>query len=222
LCQSFIGLALLDKFLVVQPEQFHNGVGKFITKGVVKMDIPLSVVEAVKETKADLAEQPKTRKPYVKKLTKRILHAIGNGLRTSTSIANALGVDKAKIQSNLCHIKARGLVYSSKQEGKNEHKYHLTTDKPVLGTTDLTKKKARKPYAKRAVKVVKVEAQPMLGKYARELEVKVDHLTSKLNSLELTLVEKEKEVWTLECEVFDKKAVIKYLEEKLFQLGVRV
>lgn len=200
------------------------------------MDIPLSVVEAVKETKADLAEQPKARKPYVKKLTKRILHAIGNGLRTSTSIANALGVDKAKIQSNLCHIKARGLVYSSKQEGKLEHKYHLTTDKPVLGTTDLTKKKARKPYAKRKSTYnkdgvntrnsfntpPKAEPQPMLGKYARELEVKVDHLTSKLSSLELTLVEKEKEVWTLECEVFDKKAVIKYLEEKLFQLGVRV
>ena len=185
------------------------------------MDIPLSVVEAVRETKADLAEQPKKRAPYVKKLTKRILHAIGNGLRTSTSIANALGVDKAKIQSNLCHIKARGLVYSSKQEGKLEHKYHLTTDKPVLGTTDLTKKKARKPYAKRAVKVVKAEPQPMLGKYARELEVKVDHLASKLSSLELTLIEKEKEVWTLECEVFDKKAVIKYLEEKLFVLGVK-
>jgi DNA-binding transcriptional MocR family regulator len=199
------------------------------------MDIPLSVVEAVKETKADLAEQPKTRKPYVKKLTKRILHAIGNGLRTSSSIANALGVDKAKIQSNLCHIKARGLVYSSKQEGKAEHKYHLTTDKPVLGTIDLTKKKARKPYAKRKSSYnkdgvntsnsfntpTKAEPQPMLGKYARELEVKIDHLASKLNSLELTLVEKEKEVWSLECEVFDKKAVIKYLEEKLFVLGVR-
>ena len=185
------------------------------------MDIPSAVIEAVKETKQDLAVKPKARKPYVKKLTKRILHAIGNGLRTSSSIANALGVDKAKIQSNLCHIKARGLVYSSKQEGKAEHKYHLTTDKPVLGTTDLTKKKARKPYGKRAVKVVKVEPQPMLGKYARELEVKVDHLASKLNSLELTLVEKEKEVWSLECEVFDKKAVIKYLEEKLFVLGVK-
>ena len=186
------------------------------------MDIPLSVVEAVRETKADLAEKPKARKPYVKKLTKRILHAIGNGLRTSTSIANALGVPKAKIQSNLFHIKARGLVYSSKQVGSVEHKYHLTTDKPVLDTLDLTpKKKARKPYAKRAVKVVNVEPQPMLGKYARELEVKVDHLASKLSSLELTLVEKEKEVWSLECEVFDKKAVIKYLEEKLFQLGLK-
>jgi DNA-binding transcriptional MocR family regulator len=200
------------------------------------MDIPLSVVEAVKETKADLAKQPKKRAPYVKKLTKRILHAIGNGLRTSASIAKALNVPKAKIQSNLHHIKAKGLVYSSKQVGSVEHKYHLTTDKPVLDQFDLTpKKKARKPYAKRKSSYnkdgvntsnsfntpPKAEPQPMLGKYARELEVKVDHLASKLNSLELTLVEKEKEVWSLECEVFDKKAVIKYLEEKLFQLGLK-
>jgi hypothetical protein len=197
------------------------------------MDIPLSVVEAVKETKADLAEQPKTRKPYVKKLTKRILHAIGNGLRTATSVSNALGVDKTKIQSNLWHMKNKGLVYASKQEGKAELKYHLTTDKPVLDTLNLDKPKRK--YAKRKSTYnkdgvntsnsfntpPKAEPQPMLGKYARELEVKVDHLASKLNSLELTLIEKEKEVWTLECEVFDKKAVIKYLEEKLFQLGLK-
>jgi DNA-binding transcriptional MocR family regulator len=195
------------------------------------MDLPIEVIEAVKP-------KPKARKPYVRKLTKRILHAIGNGLRTSTSIANALGVEKAKIQSNLFHIKNRGLVYSSKQEGKLELKYHLTTDKPVLGTISLDKPKRK--YAKRKAKnsyefkadtdipmakprsLEKVASQPMLGKYARELEVKVDHLASKLSSLELTLIEKEKEVWTLECEVFDKKAIIKYLEEKLFQLGVRV
>jgi hypothetical protein len=197
------------------------------------MDIPLSVVEAVKETKADLAEQPKARKPYVKKLTKRILHAIGNGLRTATSVSNALGVDKTKIQSNLWHMKNKGLVYASKQEGKAELKYHLTTDKPVLDTLNLDKPKRK--YAKRKSTYnkdgvntsnsfntpPKAEPQPMLGKYARELEVKVDHLTSKLSSLELTLIEKEKEVWTLECEVFDKKAVIKYLEEKLFVLGVK-
>ena len=195
------------------------------------MDIPLSVVEAVKETKADLAKQPVKRAPYAKKLTKRILHAIGNGLRTSTSIANALNLPKEKIQSNLAHMKNRGYVYSSKQEGKLEHKYHLTTDKPVLGTTDLTKKKAKVKnkyeFSGKAIPTAKprslekVEPQPMLGKYARELEVKVDHLASKLSSLELTLVEKEKEVWSLECEVFDKKAIIKYLEEKLFVLGVR-
>jgi hypothetical protein len=52
-------------------------------------------------------------------------------------------------------------------------------------------------------------------------EHNVTQLLQRISSLELTLVEKEKEVWTLECEVFDKKAIIKYLEEKLFVLGVR-
>jgi DNA-binding transcriptional MocR family regulator len=175
------------------------------------MDLPIEVIEAVKP-------KPKARKPYVKKLTKRILHAIGNGLRTSTSIANALGVPKAKIQSNLFHIKAKGLVYSSKQVGSIEHKYHLTTDKPVLDQFDLTpKKKARKPYGKRVAKVASV-AKPEIRRETNE-EVQ---LKQRLSALELTLIEKEKEVWTLECEVFDKKAIIKYLEEKLFQLGVRV
>jgi hypothetical protein len=175
------------------------------------MDLPIEVIEAVKP-------KPKARKPYVKKLTKRILQAIGSGLRTSTSIANALGVEKAKIQSNLHHIKAKGLVYSSKQEGKLEHKYHLTTDKPVLDKLDLTpKKKARKPYGKRVAKVVEVVSPEIRRETNEEVQLK-----QRLHALELTLIEKEKEVWTLECEVFDKKAIIKYLEEKLFQLGVRV
>ena len=185
------------------------------------MDIPLSVVEAVKETKADLADKPVKRAPYAKKLTKRILHAIGNGLRTSTSIANALNLPKEKIQSNLAHMKNRGYVYSSKQEGKLEHKYHLTTDKPVLGTTDLTKKKARKPYGKRKAKVVSVVNVAKVVTPTPKPEHNTTQLLQRLSSLELTLVEKEKEVWTLECEVFDKKAIIKYLEEKLFVLGVK-
>jgi hypothetical protein len=195
------------------------------------MEIPSEVLNAVKETQADLAT-PKARKPYVKKLTKRILHAVGNGLRTATSIANALGVDKSKIQSNLWHMKAKGLVHASKQVGKNELKYHLTTDKPVLDRLDLTpKKKAVKRksvYNKAGVNTTnsfntppKAE-QPLLGKYARELEVKLSEITGKLAQLEVALAEKDKEVWTLECEVFDKKAIIKYLEEKLFVLGVRV
>jgi predicted transcriptional regulator len=185
------------------------------------MDLPIEVINAVKPT-----AKPKARKPYVKKLTKRILHAIGNGLRTSTSIANALNLPKDKIQSNLHHMKTRGYVYSSKQEGKLEHKYHLTTDKPVLGTTDLTKKKARKPYGKRVAKVVNVVnvAKPEIRRETvEEVELKqqLQRQLQRISSLELTLIEKEKEVWTLECEVFDKKAIIKYLEEKLFVLGVR-
>jgi hypothetical protein len=115
-------------------------------------------------------------------------------------------------------MKTRGYVYSSKQEGKLEHKYHLTTDKPVLGTTDLTKKKARKPYGKRVAKVAKVATatpKPTTD------DAQIRQLMAKLTNLEHTLIEKEKEVWSLECEVFDKKAIIKYLEEKLFVLGVR-
>lgn len=198
------------------------------------MDIPSEVLNAVKETQADLAT-PKKRAPYVKKLTKRILHAVGNGLRTATSIANALGVDKQKIQSNLWHMKAKGLVHASKQVGKLELKYHLTTDKPVLDQLDLTIKKKVKKAVKRKTVYNKAgvnttnsfntppkEPQPMLGKYARELEVKLSEITGKLAHLEQALAEKDKEVWTLECEVFDKKAIIKYLEEKLFALGVRV
>ena len=188
------------------------------------MDLPIEVINAVKP-------KLKARKPYVKKITKRILHAIGNGLRTPTSLANALGLPKAKIQSNLSHLKTRGLLYSHKQVNSNEHKYHLTTDKPVLDKLDLTKPKRK--YTKR--KSVYNEAgvnttnsfntPPTIRRETKEeneLKIEVDRLIQRLNALELTLVEKEKEVWTLECEVFDKKAIIKYLEEKLFQLGVRV
>ena len=170
------------------------------------MDLPIEVINAVKP-------KPKARKPYVKKLTKRILQAISSGLRTSTSIANALGLPKAKIQSNLHHMKARGYVQSSKQEGKLEHKYHLTTDKSVFGTTKLTKLKVVKPK-------VKVVAPTPTPKPTAD-DAQIRQLMARLTNLEHTLIEKEKEVWTLECEVFDKKAIIKYLEEKLFVLGVK-
>jgi hypothetical protein len=82
--------------------------------------------------------------------------------------------------------------------------------------------KPKRKYTKRKVVAVSKPEVSQLGKYARELEVKIDTITTKLAHLEYVLTEKEKEVWNLECEVFDKKAVIKYLEEKLFQKGVRV
>jgi DNA-binding transcriptional MocR family regulator len=191
------------------------------------MDLPIEVIEAVKTATTEPTTQPKKRAPYVKKLSKRILHAVGNGLRTSSSIARALNVDKAKIHSNLAHMKTRGLVYSHKQVGSNEHKYHLTTDKPVLDKLDLTVKKKRKPYKARAPKVATVASvvsEPLRRETKEENELKIEkmQLVQRLTSLEHTLIEKEKEVWSLECEVFDKKAIIKYLEEKLFQLGVRV
>jgi hypothetical protein len=179
------------------------------------MDLPIEVINAVKEPLVQ--PKPKARKPYVKKLTKRILHAIGNGLRTATSVSNALGVEKAKIQSNLWHMKTKGLIYASKQEGKAELKYHLTTDKPVLDTLNLDKPK------RKVVKVAKVVTPEIRRATKEEVELMQDkeRLAQRISSLELTLVEKEKEVWSLECDVFDKKAIIKYLEEKLFVLGVR-
>jgi len=171
------------------------------------MDIPLSVVEAVRETKADLVEQPSKRAPYVKKITKRILHAIGNGLRTPTSIANALNLPKAKIQSNLAHMKTRGLVYSHKQTNSNEHKYHITTDKPVLGKLDLTKPKRK--YTKQvkvvsAVSAVEPTAKPS---YVRQLENRVEELVATNNAIQAELIHAQ-------AECFDLKAVVKYLERK--------
>jgi len=88
---------------------------------------------------------------------------------------------------------------------------------------DLPKKKARKPYTKRVTKDFNVDNA--LAKHAeahcQELQKQLNEKAQRLNALDHALIEKEKEVWTLECEVFDKKAVIKYLEEKLFVLGVR-
>jgi uncharacterized protein with gpF-like domain len=82
--------------------------------------------------------------------------------------------------------------------------------------------KPKRKYTKRKVNAVAKPEVSHLGKYARELEVKLEEKSRSLNAIEHSLIEKEKEVWNLECEVFDKKAVIKYLEEKLFQKGVRV
>jgi predicted transcriptional regulator len=200
------------------------------------MDLPIEVINAVKEDKQLSLSLPSTRAPYVKKITKRILHAIGNGLRTPTSIANALNLPKTKIQSNLAHMKTKGLVYSHKQTNSNEHKYHITTDKPVLGKLDLTiKKKARKPYTKRKstynkdgvntsnsfntplskedlakLELPTLELRPPVQvkpSYVRQLENKVEQLVTANNALQQELVHAQ-------AECFDLKAVIKYLERK--------
>jgi len=199
------------------------------------MDIPSNIIDAVKQSKPT-----KTAPKWVKESSKRVLHAIGNGLRTAQSIANALNEPKAKIVSRLWHLKDSGLVHGVKKEGSLEYKYYLTTDKPTLDKLDLTPKKRK--YTKRKVTTrtanpiqfydddgvntgntfntpPKLEPLTPLAKnlqaYAKELETKLTNVTNKLAQLELALTEKEKEVWTLECEVFDKKAVIAYLESKL-------
>lgn len=54
----------------------------------------------------------------------------------------------------------------------------------------------------------------------REVSNRLNEMTAKLAHLEQALTEKDKEVWTLECEVFDKKAIINYLEGKIKTAGV--
>ena len=125
------------------------------------MDIPSEVINAVKETKADLVVTEKTpTQKWVKESTKRVLHAVGNGLRTASSIANALGEPKAKITSRLWHLKDKGLLHATKKQGSNEYKYYLTTDKPTLAKFDLTKPKRK--YTKR--KVTSRTANPEIGR----------------------------------------------------------
>ena len=188
------------------------------------MDLPIEVINAVKDDKQLSLDLPKKRAPYVKKLTKRILHAVGNGLRTSSSIAKALNVPKAKIQSNMFHLKARGLVYSSKQVGSLEHKYHLTTDKPVLGQLDLTiKKKTRKPYAKRTstynkdgVNTSNSFNTPPKENINRvtEMQKDINRLNQQVTDLTESCVKLQQELVHAQAECFDLKAVIKYLERK--------
>ena len=193
-------------------------------QGEVKMDIPSEVINAVKETKADLVLQPKPEKKWVKESTKRVLHAIGNGLRTASSISHALNEPKAKIVSRLWHLKDSGLVHGVKKQGSNEFKYYLTTDKPTLDKLNLDKPKRK--YTKR-----KAKATPLVTPVTTAIKESVERIAElqadnaryiqRISQLELILSDKEKEVWTLECEVFDKKAIVKYLEEKLFALGVK-
>ena len=93
---------------------------------------------------------------------------------------------------------------------------YMTRVRKLRGDVKPTRK-----YTKRKVTTTKPkQEQVMLGRYVRELEMKLHNITNKQSQLELALAEKDKEIWTLECEVFDKKAVIKYLEEKLFAKGV--
>jgi len=168
------------------------------------MDLPIEVINAVKESTPEPKAKYKKRAPKFKKLPNRILQAVGSGLRTSTAIANALNMPKQRVQSSLWNLKSRGLIQATKQEGKTEYKYHLTTDKPVA----------------KVAKVAKVVTPVTIA--VNEMQHDINRYVQRISSLEHTLTEKEKEVWSLECEVFDKKAIIKYLEEKLFQLGVRV
>lgn len=194
------------------------------------MDIPSDVINAVKETKQDLAEKPRQRAPHKRNAQKRVLHAVGNGLRTAEAISNALNITNMVASNALYALAKKGLLYATKKAGSRHNKYYLTTEKPTLGTDDLTVKPKRKVKARKPKKMVisrtDVIKAKVINKVNNELTAEqaktIVQMQQRLTALEQSLVEKEKEVWTLECEVFDKKAIIKYLEEKLFVLGVRV
>lgn len=189
---------------------------------VNKNQLTLDGIEPAK-TKRKYAK----RRPYIKELTKRILHAVGNGLRTSDSIANALNVPKAKIQSNLWHLKDKGLVHGVKKQGQSAHKYYLTTEKPTLDgePIDITPKKrkyTKRKATKRVVRVGKVakvekvvEVESPRKTYVRQLEEQIQRLVQNISNLEVAMSEKEKETWVLESEIHDLKAIIRYLESKL-------
>ena len=185
------------------------------------MNIPQEIVEAVKQP----VTMPKTKAPrWLKDSSKRILHAVGNGLRTAASISHALGVEKAKVQSNLWHLKERGLLHGEKKQGSLEFKYYLTTDKPTLSKLKLDKPKRK--YTKRVTKVATlppVKETVLTTENAKtivQMQMDIDRFMQRISNLEVMLTEKEKEVWTLECEIFDKKAIITYLEGKLALKGV--
>lgn len=190
------------------------------------MDIPSEIIEAVKETKADLVEPKRTIRASKHDKQKRILNALGNGLRTTESIANATSLDQKQVGRALFSLIRKGFVLVVKKEGVKERKYYLNTEKPSLGKGEIAVKKRKYTKRKLTTRIDKVNPvatpkaeQTMLNRYIRELEMKLHNITGKLALLETALAEKDKEVWTLECEVFDKKAVIKYLEEKLFAKG---
>lgn len=206
------------------------------------MDIPNEIVKAVKEVTAQATEPKKrVRKPYVKDCTKRILHAVGNGLRTSDSIANALNIPRAKVQTNLWHMKEKGLVHAVKKAGTKTIRYYLTTAKPTLDGEVIdtvpkrVKAKTKRKYTKRKTKVAKVapkqekpsELESVLNealarretKQEVELKQEVVRLQQRISQLEFVVQEKEKETWVLESEIHDKKAIIRYLESKITILG---
>lgn len=184
------------------------------------MNINQDIIEAVKQANAPkvvAVKQPR----WLKATSKRILNAVNNGLRTSTSIAHALGMKQPLVATNLWNLKNKGLVHSVKKDGSLEHKYYLTTDKNLsLAKIPKVKRTYTKRKAKAEVVVKKVDNSVEQGKAIVQMQLDINRYIQRISQLELALVEKDKEVWTLECEVFDKKAVIAYLESKLLAKGI--
>jgi hypothetical protein len=199
------------------------------------MDLPIEVIEAVKQPTPQPTPEPKAtpvakkpRKKKViknKKITERILNAMGRGLRTATAIANDLGANKHAVQNTMWNMKSRGAILGMKKDGK-EQKYFLLSEGSSVGATPKKAVVKRKTtYNKAGVNTTNSFNTPPkvvtpVTVAVKEMQSDIDRLIQRISNLEVTLTEKEKEVWTLECEVFDKKAIIAYLESKLLGKGV--
>lgn len=75
-------------------------------------------------------------------------------------------------------------------------------------------KKRGRPSKAMVVKDEVVALRDKINALTKE-NIELHQRIGRLVPLEHSLHEKDKEMWTLECELFDKKAIIKYLEAKI-------
>ena len=207
------------------------------------MDIPSDVIEAVRHKEQEQLSLGLEKRTFVKESSKRIVVEVKRGLRSVGAVAKSLNMSRPNAHSAMKTLEEKGYLVSKKAPS-GERKYYLSTNteliaslrleklrtrarKPKTAVAIVPKKKARKPRTTVIKAVIeaptrKPETQTKESlAYVSALERDVVFKTERISQLELSLSEKEKEVWTLECEVFDKKAIIKYLEERLFALGVK-
>lgn len=202
------------------------------------MEMPIEVIEAVKHKEQEQLSLGLEKRTFVKDSSKRIVVEVKRGLRSVGAIAKSLNLSRPNAYSALKGLVDKGYLVSKKAPS-GEVKYYLSSNAELIASLKLEKLRTRKP--KKVAKVAKVAkvvrvAKPDTKKpaitreqrevsseysleYIRGLERDVVFKAERISQLELSLAEKEKEVWTLECEVFDKKAIITYLESKM--LGVK-
>ena len=206
------------------------------------MDIPSDVIEAVRHKEQEQLSLGLEKRTFVKESSKRIVVEVKRGLRSVGAVAKSLNMSRPNAHSAMKTLEEKGYLVSKKAPS-GERKYYLSTNTELIASLHLEKLRTRARKPKTAVaKVPKKKAQAVAKAikavieaptrkpetqtkeslaYVSALERDVVFKTERISQLELSLSEKEKEVWTLECEVFDKKAIIKYLEERLFALGVK-
>lgn len=185
------------------------------------MDIPQEIMNAVKVVTPPTVA--KSNKAGVKhNVQKRVIKAINNGLRSTESISSALHITPKQVSAALNKLLHKKAVWYTKREGSSIRRWY------VAGTAEPTQVQAPTEQASEAKE--KHTRDMMNGKLIRELKATIAELelqnkalreqgNSAINAkIQDALREKEKELWNLESELFDKKAIITYLEEKIVRL----